>query len=390
MKQLILSVALVMLTFAGFTQNLKQVEVKGVGLNRDAAIQDALRAAIGKAVGVTVSSQSQMENFILIKDAVVTNTKGYIASYDVLKETPLSGTYEVDVKASVSLDPLQADMELLTKQIGGVRFLVMFDKRKVAKEELDYYNYAVERINNYLSQKQYRYIEKERFERLQEEAYKIMQETDTNEMSFVQKLGLLSGAEFIILINKIHNEAEEGAWGTRSNVNVKIEAKAYDNCTAEGLGTVILESGENNGADASKLATSGIEMAITNGFDKLLGTFNAYIGNWVNNGIPYELRFYQIGTFRDFRELRTKIKEDQSFTGQINITSVLNYTKLNITYKALPDDVAFNMLDFADAIPGFKEKMLDVLLIYGRQISFAPRNVVIPELEQSKNMMDKN
>lgn len=390
MKKLVFLILAMVFIVPIYSQNIKEVEVKGVGAKRDDAIQDALRAAIGKAIGVTVSAESQMENYVLVKDAVTTNTKGYITSYDVIEETPLSETYEVKVKASVSLDPLKADMELLTKQIGGVRFLVMYDKRKVAEDERDMYNYTVERINNYLSHENYRYIEKERFERMQEEAYKIMEETDTSTVSFVQKLGLLSGAEFIILISKIHAESEEGAWGTRSDVQVKIEAKCYDNCTAEGLGTVVLNSGEDRGADDSKLITAGIDKAVKYEFHKLLRAFNSYIGSWVNNGIPYELRFYQVGTFRDFRELRTKIKEDSEFGGQISVTSVYNYTRLNITFKNLPDELAFRMLDYADAIPGFKEKALDVLLFYGRQLSFAPRDVVIPEIEKSKKVMDNN
>ncbi len=388
MRKIIALFIALIFTIGLYAQNEKEVQVKGVGMNREDAIQDGLRAAVGKAVGVAVSSETQMENFLVLKDAVSTNTKGYIISYDIIEETPLADRHEVKIKAKVSLEPLKADIQLLTKQIGGVRFLVMFDKRKIDQSQKDLYNFAVERINNHLSQKQYRYIEKSRFERLQEEAYKIMQETDTSTMTFVQKLGLLSGAEFIILINKIHTNTKEGVFGTHGYKQVVIEAKAYDNCTAEGLGTAILKSGYNTGGDESNMMRKGIGQAIDKEFDKLLAAFTSYIGNWVNNGIPYELRFYQVGSFRDFRNMRNKIKNGHQFAGQIQITNVYNYTKLNCTFKTIPDELAFKILDYADQIEGFKEKKLDVLLFYGRQISFAPQDVVVPGIEKSKNIMN--
>jgi hypothetical protein len=44
-------------------------------------------------------------------------------------------------------------------------------------------------------------------------------------------------------------------------------------------------------------------------------------------------------------------------------------------------ELADKVLDIADQIPGFKEKVMDVKLIYGRQINFAPRNAVVPQLQ---------
>jgi len=65
--------------------------------------------------------------------------------------------------------------------------------------------------------------------------------------------------------------------------------------------------------------------------------------------------------------------------------SLENFTKLNLTYKDRPDELAYKILDFADAIPEFKSKVLDVKLIYGRQINFAPQKVKVPELQKDGN-----
>ena len=167
---------------------------------------------------------------------------------------------------------------------------------------------------------------------------------------------------------------------TRIFQKISIEAKAYDNCTAEGLGTIQLESGWKNAADLTSTIQEGIGEAVTNGFDPLLSTFTSYIGSWINNGTPYELRFYNCGTFRDFRELKGKLKDDKNFGGDLEIVNSDNYTKLNCTFKNKPDELADNVLDYSDGVPSFKSKNLDVKFIYGRQISFAPHDTKVPGL----------
>lgn len=361
--------------------NMKEVEVKGVGIKRDDALQDALRNAVGQAAGVAIVSETNVENFMVVRDAVSSKTEGYISSYIVEKEIPFPDRYEITIKAKVSLSPLKADIQTLTKSIGGVRFLVMYDSRKVSAENKPYYDFACERINEFLAERKYRYIDKGRFETLQKEAIGLYQD-ETNSETYVQRLGMKADAQFIIMISNISlNQTEENY---RTVTKVMIETKAYDNCTAEGLGTIVLQADAKSGEDANSTKMLGVKDAVNAGFTKLLYLFNQYIGNWVNNGTPFEIRFYSIGTFRDFRELRNKMLSDTKFGGQLEILSLDNYTKLNLTFKDRPDDLAYKILDYADQIPEFKSKILDVKLIYGRQINFAPQKVKVPELEQDK------
>jgi hypothetical protein len=259
-----------------------------------------------------------------------------------------------------------------------VRFMVMYDARNIPEAEAANYEYAIERINEYLSNRKYRYIDKSRFDQLKKEATGIMQTSDTPEETYVQRIGLMADAQFIIFIKKINLNTKSEAFDTRTSNQISIEVKSYDNCTAEGLGTVVLESGWKSQATGTQ---AGVTEAIQNGFDKLLGVFNSYIGEWVNGGTPFELRFYSSGTYRDFRDLRTKLKADTDFGGDMEIVSLDNYTKLNCTFKKKADELADKVLDYADQIPLFKEKVLDVKLIYGRQINFAPHNVTVPDLQ---------
>lgn len=374
----ILACLLLVATLTLNAQNVSQVEAKGTGLTKADALQDALRNAISQAVGVALKSETKVENFMVVSDAIATNTEGYIASYQVLKEIPLRNSFEVTVNARVSLDPVKADFQLLNKTIGGVRFMVVPNEAR-AKADRANFDFAIDAINSALSAKKYRYVDKSRFENLKREAMNIMEEGDTG-ITYVQTLGIKADAQFIIELADITTSTREGAFGTRTETKTNIIAKAYDNCTGEGLGTIIMESGWNTSGDGGTINRSSIKEAVDSGMVKLLLTFTSYIGDWVNNGTPFELRFYEMGTFRDLRELRNKLKADPTFGGQLELTSVNNYSKLICTYKNKGDDMADKVLDICDQIPTLVDKKIDVKLIYGRQISFAPQSYVVPNL----------
>lgn len=368
----IISFLLLTSSFSFAAEDEATVRAKGYGSDRSNAIEDAYRNAVSQAVGTYVSSETSVENFMVIKDAITTRSKGYITNYTIINEGMQTGMYQVDIEATVSLSPLKADAKLLADAIGGVRFLVMYDPRKIKEDEVSNYDFAVERVNEQLAQQGYRYIEKNRFDELQREAMNLMEASDTNEMSYIQRLGLKSGAQFIIYLKNIRVDSRSEAFDTRFSSIVKLDVKAYDNCTAEGLGTVSIESERMTSRELKSTVKDGIASASKNELNTLMTLFNSYIGTWVNTGTPFELRFYNLGGFREFRDLRTQMKEDADFGGQFEITSVPEYTRINCTYKAKPDDLAFKILDFTDAIPTMKSKKVDVKLIYGRQINFAP------------------
>jgi hypothetical protein len=374
------SILTVFLTIAS-AQQTSEVDARGIGVQREDALKDALRNAVSQALGVVIRSETKVENFEVLQDAIATKSEGYIASYKVLKEGMVSGRYEMNVKAVVSLSPLRADAATLAQSIGGIRFLVMYDERNVEKEQIANYDFAAERINSFLAERRYRYIDRRRFESLKREAINMMQE-DVGELTYVQQLGLMADAQFIIFISKIHINSRSEAFDTRTASRVTIEAKAFDNCTGEGLGTVILESDWKSARDLNSTLREGISEAIAKDFNKLIFTFNSYIGDWINNGTPYELRFYSAGSFRDFRDLRNKLKADPNFGGQMEILNVNNFTKLNCTFKKKPDQLADRVLDISDEVPAFRDRRMDVKFIYGRQISFAPENVTIPTVER--------
>jgi len=357
------------------SQSLHETEAKGSGLTKSDALQDALRNAVSQAAGVAILSETKVENYLIVSDAISSNTKGYIQSYNIIKETPFPDRFEVVVKAKVTTETIKADLQLLARQIGGMRFLVMPDPKETNEANLATLQIVSNKINEALSTKGCRYIERERFNSLKKEAIALMESSNPEKLSYAQQLGMLSDAQFILIVSDLQKTSQPGAFDISKGDKYSFNVKVMDNCTGEGLGSLSFAN-----TQASKSAEDAIGKAVNEKFETLFGTITSYIGSWLNNGTPYELRFYQTGTYRDFRDLRKKLKEDASFGGEMEITSVLNYTKLNCTFKKRADDLADKLLDLADEIPTFKEQKLDVKHIFGRQISMAPQKYIIPNL----------
>lgn len=359
----------------GFSQ--QAVEAKGSGLNKTDALQDALRNAVSQAVGVSLRSETRVENYMVISDAIASNTSGYIKKYTVTKEVPFPDRFEVTIQAEVTTNSLEADFKLLSKTIGGVRFLVMVDPSVQNETEKKDLQIAVDRINSFLAERSYRYVDQSRLKTLQAERSNLLQESNA-QLSYAQQLAVLSNAQFIILVSQLTTSEVKGAFDIPQGRKVSFQARAFDNCTGEGLGAISLESLPKAGNNSNTI--QALNQAVDLNFSKLIGMVTGYIGSWVNSGTPYEIRFYNSGTFRDLRTLRAKLKADKNFGGDLEIVSANNYTKLVCTYKDRADDLADKILDYADEIPTLKKQLIDVKMIYGRQINFAPQSYIIPNL----------
>ena len=107
------------------------VQVQGMGADRDHALTNALQVAVEQVVGVTVKSSTDVVDFQVIKDEIVTHSKGYVKSYKILEETKeADGGFTVVVDAQVDAGQIEnhaQTLEILMKMAGHPRILVFGD-----------------------------------------------------------------------------------------------------------------------------------------------------------------------------------------------------------------------------------------------------------------------
>ena len=105
------------------------VTATGIGETSDMAANGALRQAVEMVVGTILKSQILVEEGLLIKDEIITHSKGYVSSYKVVQETHLEdGSYEVVIEAEVNEGRIQSHveaMEILMKMTGHPKALVI-------------------------------------------------------------------------------------------------------------------------------------------------------------------------------------------------------------------------------------------------------------------------
>lgn len=126
-------------------QETRNVTAEGVAaiqgnardIARDAAIEDAQKRAVEMAVGLIIDSQTQVENFQVISDKILSETKGYIKKYTIAGETVEDSLYRVRINAEVSLGKLTDDLTgigVKLAQMHKPRTMIMIAEQNVGQE----------------------------------------------------------------------------------------------------------------------------------------------------------------------------------------------------------------------------------------------------------------
>jgi hypothetical protein len=101
----------------------KTIEVVGTGITRDRALEDAKRTAVEQIVGVHLTSRSQVKNFVLQDDTIISETAGFIKSYQVISCNISKGLYNCRLAAEVEADENRI-ATLLRRLLGKKTFSV--------------------------------------------------------------------------------------------------------------------------------------------------------------------------------------------------------------------------------------------------------------------------
>lgn len=100
----------------------REVVTTGVGLDPDRALQDALSRAIEQAVGVLVDAETVLKNDQLIRDEVLTYSRGFVEKYEIVKRREADGLHHATIRAIVSQDKLVQrlrEMKIAVQNVQG-------------------------------------------------------------------------------------------------------------------------------------------------------------------------------------------------------------------------------------------------------------------------------
>jgi len=113
------------------------IQQNAVDIARDAAIEDAQKRAVEQAIGIMISSQTQVENYQLISDKILSQTKGYITRYNVVSDKREGTLQRITLTAEVSLGKLSDDLSaigILMSQMHKPRTMIMVSEQNIGSE----------------------------------------------------------------------------------------------------------------------------------------------------------------------------------------------------------------------------------------------------------------
>lgn len=110
-----------------------ELEVEGEGMSREGALKSALRNALERGGSVEIFSQTEVANFQLLHDTIISRATGLITDYRVLEErSGVGGTTLVRIRARVSKRKLAqswAEVQNILRQVGKPRIMVSIAER---------------------------------------------------------------------------------------------------------------------------------------------------------------------------------------------------------------------------------------------------------------------
>jgi len=105
------------------------IQKKFVDIARGKAIDEAQRNAVEKAAGVMITSTTQVENFQVKMDRILSESRGFINRYKILSEKRVGDQYEVEIEADVSSGRLRdkmAAINLIMERKSKPRVMLIF------------------------------------------------------------------------------------------------------------------------------------------------------------------------------------------------------------------------------------------------------------------------
>lgn len=356
--------AMVLLTLTALAADAQQpprarddvntVTVTGRGDSKDAAVRDALRAAVERAAGQFIHGQSETKNYQIVLDKVLSKSAGFVKRYDINKVSgpDASGIVTVEITADVAVKEVATEwgeIQILLQQKGKPRIMVAIAEALDGTRQDE--SIVASEIEKQLLKNDFPLIDKSQFNEIQKKD--ITSAAFEDDINKVVALGKQFGAELVITgTAKADFASIEDLYGVKVfmyGAVTRFKVVRTDNAATLVSDNVTARKGARAKTEGGAKALSDV------GIQAAKAIQDGIVAKWGREVAESQSINLEVGniTFAQRTALTAKMKELKMVTGAQERT----FASKVATYTV---DIKGQANDFAKAISEFKDLKLEV------------------------------
>ncbi|MBD3422282.1 MAG: hypothetical protein GF398_19385 [Chitinivibrionales bacterium] len=340
------------LSLLSFAQEVLEAEGTGLGANRDEALLAAKRDAVEKGVGTMLLSQTEIENFMVKRDNILTNTQGYVKSFEIISEMPTADNLiQMHIKAVLARSAIHKDLAaalILIESMNKPKVMVIVQENNVGNEEPTNQAAEIALIGFLKDPYGFEVVDPSMVQSIKASQQKMAQVAGN--AAEAAAIGSRFGAEVVVTGQAVSRVAEGMSKNLGGMVSVQcdVSLRAVNCATGRVVGTANGHAAKVHIAPTTA-GNQGITKAAQKAGAKLLDNIMKDWSGQLNNGIPLSVSIKGVPNFRIRNGVLSALK------GVAGVTSVRE-RNWDGQSKLLQTDIQYkgNANGFCTKIDGYK------------------------------------
>ncbi len=337
------------------------VDAEGIGISQKDALLKAKREAVETGIGTILISQTEIKNYELQKDVILTHTLGSVKSYELLEEIRRPDqTVFVKIRATVSMAGIKDDlaaMKILLESMDKPRMMVVVDEQGGHEAE--------SAIADYLHAKGFELVDPAVVAALMKKDSDLIDKAAAGDPAAAARIGSNNGAEFILAGRVTKSAAQSDVLKASGLVSgqASIAAKVI-NCS----NATVIAAKSAQSAAAHLSAEVAAAMAAGKAGRKLMdeALFEAIVASFqdaLNNGLPLDVTIEPVTSYKQQKALQGRFREMADVVSVNKRSYGSGRLQLTVFFKGNADT-------FSDAVDGkaFQGKTLSIIEVEGSRI----------------------
>lgn len=283
------------------------IQAEGYGLSISDALLKAKRDAVERGIGTVLISQTEVKNFEVKKDVILSKTIGSVKKYDILKEEKqLDNTFYLKIQAVVSMASIKSDlaaMKILLESMDKPRMMV------VISEEGG--NAGESAILDYLNEKEFELVDPTVVAALLQKGDQLIKRVSEGDPAAAAKIGASNGAEYV-LVGRVTKDlmkskllSDSGMTSGQAHITAKVvncsNARIIASKSANSAAVHVSENVAKAKA-TEKAARKLMDRAL---FEKIVSSFQ----DMINNGITIDVTVNRVTSFKMQKAVKEELTE---------------------------------------------------------------------------------